>query len=121
MSQDLRTEVIKFCQRIGPGKAITIFENNPGVSYLLLKQITRSCRYDNLLFLSELTFINSDFLGSAYKVLNKKKEYSLITGKLELTSDVRPPKWFGNCKKYFGEVNYPDRQEDITDIYYSIG
>ena len=121
MSQDLRTEVNKFCQRIGPGTGITIFENNSGVSYLLLKQITRSCRYDNLLFLSELTFINSDFLGSAYKVLNTKKEYSLITGELELTSDVKPPKWFVSCKEYFGEVNYPDRQEDITDNFCSIG
>ena len=111
MSHELKQEILKFCKRISPRTDLTFFESGSVSSH---NSLFGSCRYNNLLFLNELTFINQGFIYPAYKLLNKKRSYDFITGHTEITSYVKPPKWFVNSKEYFGDVIYSDVPEDIT-------
>ncbi|MBS1550496.1 MAG: glycosyltransferase, partial [Bacteroidetes bacterium] len=114
ITQDLKTEIFRFCSRINPAAKITFFEIESQDSASSFKKIISSCRFKNLLFLNELTFISADYIGSAFNIFNKKKKYAFIAGQQELTCDVKPPKWFGSAKKYFGDVKYTDVPQDIT-------
>ncbi|HMS65779.1 MAG TPA: glycosyltransferase, partial [Ignavibacteria bacterium] len=92
------TADLTFCKAI---------EINPGNNPALSENSIRRSKFDHLLLLNEKNFINIDFVRIAYKVIRANKRSGVVFGKTEYGSDVKPPKWFGNFKSYYGIGNEP--------------
>ena len=73
------------------------------------------CKYDYLLFLSDADLINRDYLRIADRILNKNRKTGMTGGQTELISDVKPPKWFENHKKYYSIGSVSEQSCDITN------
>lgn len=82
----------------------TINEVNSGLHHILNTGIKYS-RYDTLIFLNDLNFIESDYVRIAYKSVSKNKQTGIVTGNIEFTSDVKPPKWFKEYKHLYKKGN----------------